>query len=184
MRFSCIQSLHNQLTGPPSSPVVKFTQGHLIDGFVHSHLSWSTPFTFPDFPINNYTVTMFNHSNGETITTTRTSNYADYSHQSLSQGDHCYELDFTVVAVNRLGSSPPATIYTGHPIGNLIIVRIIRIVILHIYNLVTGEIDEIETIVSFPSAQPHLWISFLVKKIDSYGTTVTIIHAIGTKDLS
>ena len=45
-------------------------------------------------------------------------NFADYSHQSISQGDHCYELDFIVTAVNRLGSSPPTIIHTGHPIGN------------------------------------------------------------------
>ena len=44
-------------------------------------------------------------------------NFVDYSHQSISQGDHCYELDFTVAAVNRLGSSLPTIIHTGHPIG-------------------------------------------------------------------
>ena len=109
--------MHNLLTGPPLYPIVKYTQGHLIDGFIHSHFSWSTLFTWPNFPITNYTITMFNHSDGDTITTTRTSNYVDYSHQSLSQGDHCYELDFTVVAANRLGSSASATIHSGHPMG-------------------------------------------------------------------
>ena len=109
--------LDDSLTGPPLAPTIEFIQGHLIDGFIHSHLSWSTPFTSQGFPITNYTVTTFNHSNGETITVVRTANFADYSHQSLSQGDHCYELDFTVVASNRVGRSPPATIHTGHPIG-------------------------------------------------------------------
>ena len=68
---------------------------------------------------------MFNHSNGETITVVRTANFANYSHQSLSQGDHCYELDFTIVAANTLGRSPPATVHTGHPIGikNLVILN-------------------------------------------------------------
>ena len=75
------------------------------------------PFSFPGYPVTYYTITVFNHSNGETFTTTKTANFADYSHQSLSHGDHCYELDFTVIAVNSLGESPPSTIYTGHPIG-------------------------------------------------------------------
>ena len=103
--------------GPPSPPVLEFTQDHLVDDYIHSQLLWSTPFTLPDFPITNYTITIFNHSDGDTITTKRRASFDGYSHHTLSQGHHCYELDFTVMAANRLGRSPPASIYAGHPIG-------------------------------------------------------------------
>ena len=112
-----VLSTYDYIAGPPSAPIIEFTQSHLIDGFIHSRLYWSAPFTQSGYPITNYTVTIFNHSNEETTTVVRTANFADYAHQSLSQGDHCYELDFTVVASNRVGRSPPATVHTGHPIG-------------------------------------------------------------------
>jgi hypothetical protein len=106
-------------TGPPSAPVVELTQSHLINDFIYNHLSWSAPFTFQGFPITNYSITKFNHFNRESTTINRMASFTDYSYQSISQGDHCYKLDFTVRAVNRLGSSPPTVIHTGHPIGKL-----------------------------------------------------------------
>ena len=109
--------IYNTHAGPPSAPVVEFTQSHLINGSIGSYLSWSAPFTFDGFPITNYSVTKLNLSNGESTTITQMANCTDCSHHSISQGDHCYELDFTVTAINRLGSSLPATINTGHPIG-------------------------------------------------------------------
>ena len=116
-----LKLIFNYITGPPCPPVVEFTQSHLVNDIIYSHLSWSAPFTFEGFPITNYSVTKFNHSNGDTITIVWiANNYSAgyrYSYQSLSQGNHCYELDFTVVAANRLGSSQPAVVHARHPIG-------------------------------------------------------------------
>ena len=123
MHHACLLAEHNvkfsynNLLGPPSAPVVKFEQNYLINSLVNSHLSWRRPFTFPDYPVTNYTVTLFNHSDGETITITRMANFSDYFQPLLSEGDDCYEIDVTVVATNSIGTSLPAIVNTGHPIG-------------------------------------------------------------------
>ena len=105
--------------GSPSAPVVYLTHHYESDYIVNITLFWTSSFTFSGYPVNNYTVTMFNHSDElrETITIGSDS----YPHQlsMLSHGNYCYRIDFTVVAVNRLGISPPAVIHTGHPIGNV-----------------------------------------------------------------
>ena len=106
------------ILGSPLKPDAQLVQEHLVDDFVLNRLRWNTSFTWPEFPITNYTVSMYNHSNGETTVTIWTATTADqYTHLFVSSGEHCYAIDFTVVAVNRLGKSQPITIPTGHPIG-------------------------------------------------------------------
>ena len=86
-------------------------------GFVLSYLSWTAPFTWSDFPIVNYSLTVYNHLNGDTTTIVKTANFTVYTYQFVSHGHECYDIDFKVIATNRLGGSQPYRVQAGHPIG-------------------------------------------------------------------
>ena len=84
------------------------------------HLNWSTPFTWPGFPITSYNVSIYNYSSGETTTTMKYRNdtgVLSLTHQGTSDGESCYRLNFTVAANNRLGEGERTVIQSGHSIG-------------------------------------------------------------------
>ena len=101
--------------GPPLSPPFNFTQESIVGNIIEHNLDWSSPFTWSDFPITNYTINVHNHLSSDSITITKSINDSTYSYITNRRG--CYELDFSLAAINRIGQSEPVFIRTGHPIG-------------------------------------------------------------------
>ena len=109
------------ITGPPLKPEVQLVQQYLADNFVLHNISWSTPFSWTEFPVTNFTISMYNYSNREILVTILTAYTTDwYTYLTLSSGEHCYAIDYTVVAKNAIGESQLSILSTGHPIGNCI----------------------------------------------------------------
>ena len=58
--------------GPPLSPPFNFTQESIVGNIIEHNLDWSSPFTWSDFPITNYTsIDVHNHLSGDSITITK-----------------------------------------------------------------------------------------------------------------
>ena len=87
-------------------------------------LSWTTPFSWSEFPVTGYTVILSNYSNGvpfnRSYTILMESNVTDsFLIQFNSTGNECYRLKFFVSANNSLGEGQPYIIHSGHSvIGN------------------------------------------------------------------
>ena len=81
-------------------------------------LRWDPPFTWPDFEIQHYTVTMENRSSGisaDPVVLTPT----DLTYTMITEApvQHCAELRFNVTASNALGHSAAAVVTGGFPKG-------------------------------------------------------------------
>ena len=113
--------------GSPLAPSVSLNVGHLTGDSFSFALSWSTPFTWPNFPILSYKVILTNYSSGEPTMNTTVLNMNDSSvvdnnrehHQIeyIGQGSHCYKLSFSVEASNSIGKGEPTTLHAGQPIA-------------------------------------------------------------------
>ena len=83
-------------------------------------LDWDPPFTWPDFEILNYTVTMENRSSGTTANpVVLTPANLTYTLTAEAPAEHCAELRFNVTASNALGDSNPAVVIGGFPKGKV-----------------------------------------------------------------
>ena len=85
-------------------------------------LSWTAPYSWPEFPITGYTVTITDHSSGETLNkiVSTISNQTEYMYEFNTTGNECYRLDLSVSANNSLGKGESSMIHSGHPvIGNV-----------------------------------------------------------------
>lgn len=114
-------------SGPPLAPSVSLTTEHTINNTFTFNLTWSTPFSWPGYPIIKYEVTMTNYSSGKPIqnTTTmtvlessRNHNITEYYHiEFTGQGNGCYNLSFLVTASNSIGKGDHSIVKSGQPIG-------------------------------------------------------------------
>ena len=83
-------------------------------------LDWDPPFTWPDYEILNYTVTMENRSSGITDSpVVLTVTDLTYTLTAEAPAEHCAELRFNVTASNALGDSAPAVVIGGFPKGKV-----------------------------------------------------------------
>ena len=125
-------------------------------------LSWTAPYSWPEFPITGYTVTITDYSSGEIFNKifSTISNETQYMHEFNTTGNDCYRFDLSVSANNSIGEGESSMIHSGHPvIGNSHNLSKIMFIMLTI----VGEIGDIERVVTFLSdGTPHVWISFLV----------------------
>ena len=121
--------LTNVHVGPPLAPSVSLTQEHFVNNTFLLTLNWSKPFTWSNFPITSYTITITNYSSGEPISTTNITysngSGTDGCHQYIGEGNDCYRLDISVAANNSLGKGQHTTVQSGHLIGEIIIIVII-----------------------------------------------------------
>ena len=84
-------------------------------------LSWTAPYSRPEFPITGYTVTITNYSSGETFNEifSAINNQTEYMYEFNTIGNECYRIDLSVSANNSIGEGESSMIHSGHPIiGN------------------------------------------------------------------
>ena len=84
------------------------------------HFNWNAPFTWPNFPITSYNVTVFSHLNNKSTTMIlygNDSHPSPLSHDGASYGGSCYGLTFYVAASNSIGEGDYSAIESGHHIG-------------------------------------------------------------------
>ena len=108
-------------SGPPLAPSVSLDKELMENESCLFTLSWTTPFSWSEFPITGYTIILSNYSNGEPFNTSFMENNITDSYliQFNSTGNECYRLEFLVSANNSLGEGQPTIIHSGHPIiGN------------------------------------------------------------------
>ncbi len=75
-------------------------------------VDWDTPFTFPEFPIVNYTVQVTNQTSGELLDSAvlAAEDVLSYNITRTGPPPSCSNLVFSVVASNDIGPSMPATL--------------------------------------------------------------------------
>ena len=108
--------------GPPLPPSVVINGEHLVNDTFTVSLNLSQPFTWPGFPITNYTATLISTSGSRRIHNTSIirSNGVEtlmQQYQFTTEGNSCYELLFFVTANNSIGESQPTHAAFGHPIS-------------------------------------------------------------------
>ena len=99
--------------GPPLAPTVHLSQEHFESDEINHILTWSMPFTWPEFPITNYTIII--RIDGEPDAILNSTTIQNFTHTSF--GCNCYTINFSVAANNQLGRSEAVDIHSGHPIG-------------------------------------------------------------------
>lgn len=106
--------------GPPLRPIItNFTQEYVnnTSSFIY-HLYWSAPFTWPEFLITSYNITIFSHLSNNSTTTIMHVNDSDaLSLDGITHGESCYRLTFYVSASNHLGEGEHAIMQSGHHIS-------------------------------------------------------------------
>ena len=118
------KSLYTIILDPPLAPSVTYEIEHVINDTFLFSFNWSRPFTWPGFPITNYTITLRNYSSGEPVDETFTIIPANESgleeptqgYQLTTEGDTCYQFKISVKGSNRLGEGEYSSITVGHPI--------------------------------------------------------------------
>lgn len=132
------------------------------------NLTWREPFTWDNFPIISYTITIVltNYSdqreaiNVEMFDITSTE---DHQYQHSIKGKECYVVNFFVAATNSIGNGECSSVQYSNSIGKTYYF-IFCVILSHTYSLAeVGEIGNIETTINFLSnGTPHFWMSFLV----------------------
>ena len=83
-------------------------------------LRWDPPFTWLDYEIQRYTVTMENRRSGITDSpVVLAPANLTYTRTAEAPAQHCAELRFNVTASNALGDSAPAIVIGGFPKGKV-----------------------------------------------------------------
>jgi len=100
--------------GAPATPIVSL---HVVDATT-LRLSWEPPFTWSQYEILRYIVTMENRSNGDVLPPVilNPSN-TTYIITASAPVQSCAELRFSVTAHSALGASTPAVVAGGFPIA-------------------------------------------------------------------
>ena len=96
-------------TGAPSTPEPALTFD--LPGRVT--LEWDTPFSWPQFPIQNYTIHVANRS--EMVVGVNNDTRVQLTKEEGRQ--ECEEIEFKVRASNALGDSEYGSVLAGFPIG-------------------------------------------------------------------
>lgn len=110
--------------GPPLPPSINLDMELRDDEYFLFTIRWTTPFSWPEFPVTGYTVILSNYSVGEHVNTTFSvivegNETQSYLIQFNSTGNECYRLKVFASANSSLGEGQFAIIHTGHPIvGN------------------------------------------------------------------
>ena len=101
-------------TEPPLPPAPQLE----LVSFSKLNLTWDEPFTWQQYPIQEYTITMSNSSSQTKQTSTRTSQQRSLV---VSLGTEvariCSELTFDITATNGVGESTPGRVSGGFPLG-------------------------------------------------------------------
>ncbi len=155
------------LLGPPLRPIItNFIQELVTNSSdLTYYLYWSAPFTWPQFPITSYNVTVINELTNNSTTTIMPINDSvsqNLSIDGITYGESCYRITFFVSAMNQLGVGEHSMMQSGHHISKFFFNYNSIVNIMFTY-AVPSEIGDIETTVTFLSnGTPHLWMSFLV----------------------
>lgn len=111
-------------SGPPLAPPVSLNTYYNVNDTFTFNLTWSTPFTWPGFPVLNYKVVKTSYSSGEPVNETiviesndfrNTTRY--YHMEFLGRVNGCYNLSFSVEASNSIGKGEATVLESGQPLG-------------------------------------------------------------------
>lgn len=104
--------------GPPLAPHPKFR----VMNATHIEVQWDKPFAFPEFDVQNYTLSIVNTSSeNDTITNELSANTTYPIRHYISNGGdipkECMYLRFIVTATSDAGTSDEGSVTGGFPIG-------------------------------------------------------------------
>ena len=148
----------------------------MITNFVHElvtnssnsiyYLYWRAPFTWPQFPITSYNITVFDDLTNDStsnIVPVNDTHSQNLSFEGITYGESCYLITFYISAMNQLGEGEHTMMQSGHHISKFFNIIVIDNIITMFAYAVPSEIGDVETTVTFLSnGTPHLWMSLLV----------------------
>ena len=110
------------ILGPPSRPMITDFVQELVANSSNStyYLYWRAPFTWSQFPITSYNVTVFDDLTNDStsnIVPVNDSHSQNLSFDGITYGESCYLIIFYVSAMNQLGEGEHTMTQSGHHIS-------------------------------------------------------------------